>query len=83
MVEVFFLDYGNQEVIHINKVKHLLPEFTDLPIQCVQCCLSDIKPSNGPQWSDKANERFAVLANQKQLVAKLVSAGNILSYLSL
>ena len=41
-VEVNYVDYGNCEVISKEDVKRTMPEFMQLPIQAVQCALSDV-----------------------------------------
>lgn len=76
-MKVQFVDYGNEETVALSQVKELLSEFLVLPIQCMQCCLSSVKPSGGGGWCDGAVPRFLSLVDQKYLVAKVISKGKM------
>ncbi|KAK3752727.1 hypothetical protein QZH41_018695 [Actinostola sp. cb2023] len=76
-LRIRFVDYGNEEIVQLDKVKILLPEFLDLPIQCVQCRLASIEPTSDQQWSAAAIERFLVLVEQKHLVAQVISTSKL------
>ena len=78
-VKIRFVDFGNEETVQLNHVKNLLPEYLSLPVQCVQCCLPSIKPT-GSQWSQAAKERFSALADNKHLVAQVISKGIVICY---
>ncbi len=40
-VKVYFVDYGNVEVISVMDLSYLHPKFLVYPFQMIQCCLSD------------------------------------------
>ncbi|XP_076663373.1 tudor and KH domain containing protein papi isoform X2 [Andrena cerasifolii] len=71
--EVYFVDYGDHEVVQIDCVLELRTDFLSLRLQAVECSLANIKPRQR-EWSAEACNRFAELtwvAQWKVLVAKV------------
>lgn len=52
-VSVFFLDYGNTEIVSVANVKELKETFRGLPAQAVKCSLHGIVPTSG-MWNNDA-----------------------------
>lgn len=55
MVEVFYVDYGNQEVITWNRIRKIHRRFLRLAAQAVHCSLNDIVPTY-EQWVPAVRE---------------------------
>ncbi|XP_076618490.1 tudor and KH domain containing protein papi isoform X1 [Colletes latitarsis] len=71
--EVYFVDYGDHEVVQLDSVLELRTDFLSLRLQAIECSLANIKPRDG-EWSTEACDRFAELislAQWKLLVAKV------------
>ena len=76
--EVYFIDYGNREVVPFSRMKPLNPEFAKLPAQAIPCCLAEVAPSGGgTEWSDEATEIVFDLVNGKSLVAQIKGRANL------
>ncbi len=52
-VEVFFGDYGNREVVQPDNLRAMKPEFTELPVQAVQCSLEGVFSGEEGIWSEE------------------------------
>lgn len=64
-VTVLYIDYGNSETIPVSKIKKLIPKFSDLPQQGIECTLNRIKPKfagGEPQWRLRDTDKFKDLA---------------------
>ncbi|XP_048387280.2 tudor domain-containing protein 6-like [Stegostoma tigrinum] len=68
---VFFIDYGNMEVVDWHDVKALLPEYRKLPALAVKCCLADLVPKDG-SWSREAIAYFEKSVFEKHLVVHVL-----------
>ncbi|XP_076296127.1 tudor and KH domain containing protein papi isoform X2 [Lasioglossum baleicum] len=71
--EVFFMDYGDHDVIELDNVLELRMDFVSLRAQAMECCLNNVKPREG-EWSIQACDKFAELtwlAQWNVLVAKI------------
>ncbi len=49
-VEVYYVDYGNIELVAPSDVRTLVAELTDLPVQTVRCSIADVCPISAA-WS--------------------------------
>ncbi|XP_067841367.1 tudor domain-containing protein 6-like [Heptranchias perlo] len=68
---VFFIDYGNMEVVDWHDVKALLPEYRKLPALAVKCCLADLAPKEGT-WNREAIAYFEKAVFEKHLVVHVL-----------
>ncbi|XP_041043360.1 tudor domain-containing protein 6-like [Carcharodon carcharias] len=68
---VFFIDYGNMEVVDWHDVKALLPEYRKLPALAVKCSLADLAPKEGT-WSREAITYFEKAVFEKHLVVHVL-----------
>ncbi|XP_070552424.1 uncharacterized protein [Ptychodera flava] len=71
--KVMYVDYGNTENISVFRLKQLLREFYDEPVQCVPCCL----PENtcrilGSNQKQVVSETFEELVAGKEIRAVVV-----------
>ena len=71
-VEVQFIDYGNTEMIAVNKLRKLKPEFMKMKSQGIKCGLDGVVAKDNA-WSDKSIEDFEDLTIDKHLVAKIIN----------
>ncbi|XP_041376670.1 uncharacterized protein LOC121389124 [Gigantopelta aegis] len=73
---VDFFDYGDKEVVDLDKVKPLPEEYSKLPCQAIECKLHGLKPV-GDLWKDEAGNALwdmaQFLTDEKCLVAKVIS----------
>ncbi|KAF6736623.1 Tudor domain-containing protein 6 [Oryzias melastigma] len=65
-VKVFFIDYGNTEVVDRSDIRSLLPEFKELPQLALKCSLASVGPKEG-RWNDAATEFFTKVVTDKVL----------------
>lgn len=75
-VSIQYIDYGNSETLPVNKIKKLIPKFSDLPQQGIECTLNRIKPkfmAGEPKWKPRDTETFMVLALEKEGKLKVVT----------
>uniref|UniRef100_A0A4W3I021 Tudor domain containing 6 n=1 Tax=Callorhinchus milii TaxID=7868 RepID=A0A4W3I021_CALMI len=68
---VFFIDYGNLELVDWHDVKALLPEYRKLPALAVKCCLADLVPKEAT-WSKEAIAYFEKVVFEKHLVVHVL-----------
>ncbi len=80
-IEVYFVDYGNQEITEPKNLKYLKPQYARLPCQAVECSLVGIRPLHGVAWTEEAHNKFKELYEDKELqVRRIVTQrGAILS----
>ncbi|KAL6263455.1 hypothetical protein P5V15_006247 [Pogonomyrmex californicus] len=71
--KIFFVDYGNIEIVSINNVLELRTDMLILRQQAVECSLANVKP-RGSQWNPEAIDMFAQIAHATKwipLIAKV------------
>lgn len=57
-LQVFFVDYGNTEVVARSNIRSLPEEFRTLPCLALKCALADVQPRAGG-WSQRACKFFS------------------------
>jgi tudor domain-containing protein 1/4/6/7 len=67
-VAVNFIDFGNSEMLAIDKLRRLPTKYSNLPVQAVECSLSDVEPT-GIDWSDETYDLFSALVSSRTLEA--------------
>uniref|UniRef100_A0A3Q3LN41 Tudor domain containing 6 n=1 Tax=Mastacembelus armatus TaxID=205130 RepID=A0A3Q3LN41_9TELE len=65
-IKVFFVDYGNTEVVDRLNIKTLPNELKKLPWLALKCSLAGVRPKDG-KWSQKACEFFIRAVTDKVL----------------
>ena len=68
---VYFVDYGNDESVPLNRLKQLSASYCALPVQAIECCLTDVEP-DGNTWTKQSIECFEQLTVNKKLVGSMV-----------
>nr|XP_002737010.2 PREDICTED: uncharacterized protein LOC100376221 [Saccoglossus kowalevskii] len=68
---LMYVDYGNSETLHIQRVKKLKPDFVKFPAQAFVCRLDGLKPAHAT-WSLESVQNFESLTGEKRLVANVV-----------
>ncbi|KAG5345714.1 TDRKH protein, partial [Acromyrmex heyeri] len=71
--KVFFVDYGDLEIVPIDDILELRTDMLSLRLQAVECSLANVKPRES-EWNSKANDKFAELthlAKWKPLIAQV------------
>ncbi|XP_028460374.1 tudor domain-containing 6 isoform X2 [Perca flavescens] len=74
-VKMFFVDYGNTEVVDRNDVKTLFDEFKKLPCLALKCTLAGVRPKDG-RWSQSACEFFIKAVTDKELTVHVMAKDN-------
>ncbi|XP_078612166.1 uncharacterized protein LOC144882311 isoform X2 [Branchiostoma floridae x Branchiostoma japonicum] len=64
-VEVIFVDYGNSEKVERSLVKVMKSQFTEVPVQAFQCCLSNTTPP-GSVWDNDTTAKFTQLCTSQE-----------------
>ncbi|XP_014187415.1 ATP-dependent RNA helicase TDRD9 [Haplochromis burtoni] len=77
-VEVFFLDYGNNEIVSCSSLRELPSDLLSHPFQAQEFQVTGMRPSNqsiilGNQWSSRARNRFINLVKGQSLIMSLYS----------
>ncbi|NXL92518.1 TDR15 protein, partial [Alectura lathami] len=70
-VTVYFLDFGNTDIVPFNDVKTLLPEFSDLPALAMCCELGCAFPVEDV-WVKKETDFFKEIVFDKQLLFQVI-----------
>ncbi|XP_054239818.1 tudor domain-containing protein 15 [Indicator indicator] len=74
-VTVYFLDFGNRDIVPCYDVKALLPEFSDLPALAVCCALAHVFPVDDV-WVKKAVDFFKEIVCKKPLLLRVIGKEN-------
>ncbi|XP_042359677.1 tudor domain-containing 6 [Plectropomus leopardus] len=65
-IKVFFVDYGNTEVVDRSDIRTLPEELKKLPCLSVKCTLAGVRPKDG-RWSQEACDFFIKAVTDKEL----------------
>ncbi|XP_040920947.1 tudor domain-containing 6 [Toxotes jaculatrix] len=65
-ITVFFVDYGNTEVVDKTNIRTLPDEFKKLPRVALKCTLAGVRPKDG-RWSQSSTEFFIRAVKDKVL----------------
>ncbi|KFO13959.1 Tudor domain-containing protein 1, partial [Balearica regulorum gibbericeps] len=68
---VGYIDYGNSEVLPLNRLRPMIPRLMDLPAQAIRCTLAGVKPPLGA-WTSKAISFMKQLVKDKVFTIKVV-----------
>ncbi|XP_067321917.1 tudor domain-containing protein 1 [Anolis sagrei] len=71
-VLVDYVDYGNVEVLNLNKLQPIVPELMELSVQAIRCTLSGVKPASGT-WSTEATSFMKKLFHNKVFIIKVLA----------
>ncbi|NXN18740.1 TDR15 protein, partial [Indicator maculatus] len=74
-VTVYFLDFGNRDIVPCYDVKALLPEFSDLPALAVCCALAHVFPVDDV-WVKKVVDFFKEIVYKKPLLLHVIGKEN-------
>lgn len=69
-LQVLLIDYYVDVDIEVHKIRYLARQFSDLPIQAIRACLSDLKPISG-EWTTESAIAFTAMVKEKFLYAKI------------
>ncbi|XP_026232525.1 RING finger protein 17 isoform X2 [Anabas testudineus] len=64
-VEVRYVDFGNNKILSVSDLRKIKNEFFALPSMAIHCCLSEVIPLDGENWSEACTNRLISLAHQK------------------
>ncbi|ESO11855.1 hypothetical protein HELRODRAFT_190063 [Helobdella robusta] len=70
LCQVYYVDYGNTEVIPINRLRCIEPQFIEIPYQAIQSSLP-IMPADSLSWSQQAIDYFASLVTDRYCLAQI------------
>uniref|UniRef100_A0A5F8HK19 Tudor domain-containing protein 1 n=1 Tax=Monodelphis domestica TaxID=13616 RepID=A0A5F8HK19_MONDO len=68
---VGYVDYGNFEILDLNRLCPMAPRLLELPMQAIKCILAGVKPSSGI-WSPEAICLMKKLIRNKMITVKVV-----------
>ncbi|XP_046560224.1 RING finger protein 17-like [Haliotis rubra] len=79
-VEVLYFDFGNNEVVTMDKLKNMEARFMKHPEFLLECALHDIEPAEkGGVWGhEAANTMRTMIANKPMLMNVIREVGNVL-----
>ncbi|GFY41217.1 tudor domain-containing protein 1 [Trichonephila inaurata madagascariensis] len=70
---VYYIDYGNADVVDVSKIKELQREFFSLPPQAIRCKSYNVSPKS-ESWSNADIEAFVAMTLEKSFVAQFVES---------
>lgn len=71
-VEVFYVDYGNSEVVPLTRLRLLAPMLNSLPHLAFKCSLYNLSPSAADdRWRRDSIQMFVKLAVNRKLILKV------------
>lgn len=70
-VEVFYVDYGNQECVPVMWLRRIPDKFMHLPIQAIPVMLADVGPPDSGAWTEEVCARLPQLILNKHLLMKV------------
>lgn len=80
VLEVYFLDYGDQQFVGRKEILELRADFLSLRFQAVECFLAHVQPTNTgskfEEWDRKAIDKFETLVQVgqwKKMISKVVT----------
>lgn len=80
VLDVYFLDYGDQQFVGRNDILELNANFLSLRFQAIECFLAHVQPTNTgsrfEEWDRKAIEAFESMvqvAQWKKMISKVVT----------
>ena len=72
---VYFVDFGNTDVIQEKEIKELIPQFLNLPAMAISCSLANVNPPVGStDFQPKTLDWFVGRTSNKGLVGQVVSS---------
>ncbi|XP_049913881.1 tudor domain-containing 6 isoform X2 [Epinephelus moara] len=71
-VKVFFVDYGNTEVVDRGNIRTLPDELKKLPCLSLKCSLAGVRPKDG-RWSPDACDFFIKAVTDKELTVHVTA----------
>ncbi|CAI5775017.1 Tudor domain containing 1 [Podarcis lilfordi] len=69
---VGYVDYGNIEVLPLNKLRPIIPKLMELPVQAIKCTLAGVKPASGT-WSTESTSVMKKLVQNKVLTIRVIN----------
>uniref|UniRef100_A0A3B5LJX5 Tudor domain containing 6 n=1 Tax=Xiphophorus couchianus TaxID=32473 RepID=A0A3B5LJX5_9TELE len=69
-IKVFFVDYGNTEVVDGSKIRILPAECRKMPQLGLKCSLAGVRPKDG-RWSQNALEYFIKTVTDTELIVRV------------
>ncbi|XP_032442193.1 tudor domain-containing 6 [Xiphophorus hellerii] len=69
-IKVFFVDYGNTEVVDGSKIRILPAECRKMPQLGLKCSLAGVRPKDG-RWSENALEYFIKTVTDTELIVRV------------
>ncbi|KAG8135605.1 hypothetical protein E2320_008609 [Naja naja] len=67
---VGYIDYGNFEMLHLNRLRPIVQKLMELPMQAMNCTLAGVKPVSGI-WSAEATFAMKQLVQNKVVAIKV------------
>lgn len=65
------IDYGRDEVVALDRVEAVRPNFLKIPQLVCLCCLADVKPIGGDEWSAEATRMFRQLVSNVPMMMRI------------
>ncbi|CAD1478887.1 unnamed protein product, partial [Heterotrigona itama] len=69
--EIFFVDYGDREVVNLDSVLELRTDFLRLRLQAVECSMANIKPPNSQLIKLLVSKRYQLLNSLSSMLLDL------------
>ncbi|XP_053397741.1 RING finger protein 17-like isoform X2 [Mercenaria mercenaria] len=83
-VEISYIDYGNTEVVNVQRLRNMQAKFMKHPEFAIECCLFNTtsKVKDGT-WSVEAVQTFAKMVESKVMLLTIVREVNNIMYVDL
>ena len=75
--KVFFIDFGNTELIDPVDLKKSSPKFFAIPPQATKFILADIQPGNGQKWTEAETTHLSDNLVNQEIKGKILEIGTV------
>lgn len=65
------IDYGRDDIVALGRVEAVRPNFLKIPQLACLCCLADVKPTGGDEWSAEATKMFQHLVSNVPMMMRI------------
>lgn len=68
---IYYLDYGNAELVHLRDICNLIPRFVHLPAQAVEMFLNGVETAEEADTEEARNTLISLVQN-RDLIARVI-----------
>lgn len=70
VIQVEFVDYGNQQFVTSEGLRSLKTQFVNLPAQAIMCTMADVVPAE-TAWTSRSKQQFEEIVYDQKFEAEV------------